>query len=838
FERIKKNVKDGSFNIVGGCWVEPDCMMPSGEAMVRQRIYGMYFFKEKFGVMPEIAWMLDSFGYGRNLPQIFKKSGAKYFWTTKITWNKCTVFPFVNFYWQSPDGSRVLCHECQLGDGTLKNFWLYEIGRHPLKPGMTYVGDYTRNYEDIADFVEDEEFCKTIGVWYGKGDGGHGPTSQEVAEAMEMQALGMGHVGTAMEYFSKIDDYSKEHELPVWNDELYLEYHRGTFTTHSRVKRNNRWLECKSISVEMLCSLLSVMFPDRFDYPKEVLDENWKTILKNQFHDALPGSSIPEAYDDLYEDWEYCNEWLDDCISKVVKKLGFNKENEILIFNPNAGMKCRVFIPADLVPGVDLDDNGCPPRAAIKLALNGGELYPLQPVAAELDDWLECKPAGWWTVLPLEAQALNPAEIILDDDKSISELFIKNVDVSIEGNRFYLENGLLRVELDPKTGAILKAVSSLVPAVDNIFSGPSNIPMAFVDDFPSDQAWNIRNTRQPEYNDLKRPYKLDEDVHFAVTKNGPIVSEISISKKFGPQEITQRIALFKDMPEIYCEFITDWNEPVSLVKIAFQTATNAEFVESDSQYCIVKRRTKPDTPADKARWEKIQHKFSDMHAVDGSWGIAFLNDGKYAFDTLDPSTFRLTVLKSANYPSPAGESWVHQERKMNLDKYGKKPPQFTDLGPHRTRYAIYPHAGITRQDQKGNPTTDVKRRADAFNFPLLLLPASKGSVGDLSGQASKDLPVNAPLISSSNESVLIKSIKMAERIQNTLVLRLVEYAGVDTRTTISLHPKLAELIEDIQESDLLERPLNSKTVWHEQSRSFDVDMGKCEIKTFLLKVKG
>ncbi len=822
FERIKAQVKAGSFNIVGGSWVEPDNIMPSGEAFVRQRLYGMYYFKEKFGIMPDIEWMMDSFGYGRNLPQIFTKSGAKYFWTTKITWNRCTTFPFVNFWWQAPDGSRILCHESHQGFGTIEKFNLFEIGRYPLEPGKTYVGDYTRDYDDIADYVNIDKLNTTIGLWYGMGDGGHGPTSQEVAEMMEYQAQGALHVGTAREFFDKLSKGSENY--PAWNDELYLEYHRGTLTTHSRVKRNNRRLECKAGAVEMLCAFATTLASAPF--PSELLDTTWKTILKNQFHDCLPGSSIPEAYDEVIEDWEYCDEWLDQATSIATESIKVDT-GKVLVFNPNvdAGL-VRAFIPISAVPECPLDDHHLPKQGIAKV---GDVIAPLQPASAEPEDWIEARSAGWWTVLPLAGIAANQIEVDFNDEETITKHFGKAVDVSASDDGPFLESDVLRVELDKSTGHVTKATSSLLPAVANIFAGPSNVPMAFLDNFPNDQAWNILNTRTPEYNDKQRPYKQDENVRITISARGPVVSELTIEKTFGPQIILQKIALFKGLPEIYCEFhVVDWKEPPTLVKISFDTATEAETVESDGQYCIMARKAAPETPADRARWEKNQHRFSDMVAKDGTWGIAFINNGKYGFDTLVPNVYRLTVLKCANYPNPATESWAHAERKMNLEKHGRKQPQYTDIGLHRTFYAIFPHPGSTRSAPGGQPATMVTRRADAFNFPLVVAgsnPAGKGT-----------LPVTSSLVQATNPAVVVKAVKQGHVESSLLVIRLVEYTGNDASTDVVVHGSIAARVVDAREGDLLERPTGGAISWDKTTGRIPVKLGKWEIKTLLLRL--
>ncbi len=819
FKLIQEQVKAGTFNIVGGSWVEPDCMMPSGEAFVHQRLYGMYFYQQHFGLMPDIEWMEDSFGYGRNLPQIFAKSGAKYFFTMKLTWNKETTFPFVNFWFQSPDGSRVLAHECHQGFGTLDNFYRYEVGRHLLKKGTTYIGDYTRDYDDLADAVDDDALNKTIGFWYGAGDGGHGPTSQEVAEMLEAQNQGVGHVGTAAELYGKLAKDSDRY--PVWNDEMFLEYHQGTFTTHSRVKRNNRRLECKAVSVEALCALVDAQLKGTA-YPKAEIDETWKMILKNQFHDALPGSSIPEAYDDLYEDWVTCDELLDKCVAGVGKAIKLHAKNGILVFNPNAAGETRLFIPAATFDGVSLDKDGLPPAGILK-ASKDGAVEPLQPVAAEPAGWLEARPAGWWTVVALSGTGLDAFAADFADKAAIDKAFAKGIDV-IAGDSSKIDNGIVQVYLD-RQGQIVKASSALVPGVPNIFKGTSFMPLAFVDDIPNDQAWNIT----PGYNKHPRNYRGDDNPLVTLTKKGPVVSEVTITREWGPNMIMAKVALFKGLPEIYCEWMSDWNDPRTLVKLKFDTSiADAKVVESDNQYCIITRSARPQTPADRARWEKIQHKFSDLVAGDGKWGIAFINDGKYAFDVMDPSVFRLTTLKSAEYPNAARESFARPERKANMEKRGKAQPGFTDIGAHRTRFAIYPHAGATRADAAGKPSTDVVRRADLYNsVPIVVVPsAAAGAVA--TGKA---------LVSSDNPQVLVKAVKKGHVDAKLLVVRLVEYTGNPAEATIVVDPAIAANVSGVAETDLLERPLAAKVAWDAPAGAAKVSLGKWEIKTLTFTLK-
>ncbi|MCP4761481.1 MAG: hypothetical protein GY870_06845, partial [archaeon] len=184
FKEIQDCVKAGNIELVGGSYVEPDCMMPSGESFVRERLYGMRFYKNNFNYLPNVEWFLDSFGYNYGLPQILSKSGAKYFWTTKITWNIQTTFPFVNFWWEGPDGTRLLTSNFGMGTHPLVSWEKFQSGRRLLRENGKKVWNYTDDYSELINHVS-EEFCPHVGCFFGKGDGGHGPTYKETVVANE-----------------------------------------------------------------------------------------------------------------------------------------------------------------------------------------------------------------------------------------------------------------------------------------------------------------------------------------------------------------------------------------------------------------------------------------------------------------------------------------------------------------------------------------------------------------------------------------------------------------------------------------------------------------------------
>ncbi|MGH9351758.1 MAG: alpha-mannosidase, partial [Terriglobia bacterium] len=236
FEEIKQRVKEGRWELVGGMWVEPDLNMPDGESLVRQILYGKRYFQEKFQVDVRVGWNPDSFGYNWQLPQIYKKSGIDYFMTVKLESNDTNKFPYRLFWWQAPDGSKVLTY--------------FPNGLN----GGTDAVPMARTFMEIAP----ESGTKEIMFIYGVGDHGGGPTQLEIDKAKRLQATPLFpnlKFSVALPFFEDIQRNANRLKIPVWNDELYYENHRGVFTTQARTKRENRKSEILLANAEKFASL-------------------------------------------------------------------------------------------------------------------------------------------------------------------------------------------------------------------------------------------------------------------------------------------------------------------------------------------------------------------------------------------------------------------------------------------------------------------------------------------------------------------------------------------------------------------------------------------------------
>jgi alpha-mannosidase len=332
FKKIKEWVDKGRIELVGGMWIEPDLNLVSGESLARQRLYGQRYYLEKFGKISKIGWLSDTFGYCWTLPQILKKSGSDYFYTNKMQWNDTNKWPFVLFYWMGPDGSKVMTYtysytvnllfqDPNLGDFT-------KMSRFFENPGTFSYKDDFRKIKKLKTKEPLEEF----GFVYGIGDGGGGPVRSEVIFFKELLRDGIvKNFITMGQYFRILEKYKDQ--IPVWNDEMYLEQHRGCYTSHSWLKVANRNAEQLLYKTEILLTLASKF---GLNYPRKKIENLYKRLLFNQFHDILPGSAIPKVYEDTKHDFEVinkgCEDLMDSSFNTILNKL--ETKGNLILFNP------------------------------------------------------------------------------------------------------------------------------------------------------------------------------------------------------------------------------------------------------------------------------------------------------------------------------------------------------------------------------------------------------------------------------------------------------------------------------------------------------------------------
>ncbi|MHA1818953.1 MAG: glycoside hydrolase family 38 C-terminal domain-containing protein, partial [Promethearchaeota archaeon] len=741
----------------------------------------------------------------------------------------------------------------QMGTAPLNTWIMYEVGRHPLKKDGLKTWNYEIDYEDLGDHIEEDEICPHVGNFFGKGDGGHGPTHQEVAVQNEYCKDPMFKWSRVHDFFKELEKWSER--FPIWKDELYLENHRGTFSVHAEVKRYNRKNENMLVVLEGLAVLMKIYGID-FKYPYDKLEWAWKTTLKNQFHDVLPGSSIPEVYDDVYDDWMEQEKTygqiiadVGDCLiekaeQKEMAQEKSEKSDQIIIFLYNNlpwDRKSPIFIPVTIfnkannekTANIFSEDGKTPKFAILEEFDDAGNIkarYICQPIKEESENIMERMSAGWWAIPELPALSIKEFKLLIlskNDDPQLSDLLKNPFIISEDKQSIQLDNTITSLKISKETGAILELKSKNINNSENLLKGDtSNLTFAYVDKPKNWPAWNLEHY-------WKRPIKVknNKDVSVKITENGPIFATIEINKTILKNKITQKLRLFKEFPEVYLEYLTNWDRPETILKVEYATSTNAEEVVSDIAYGAISRKTKPQTRADKARFEKIMHKYCDLSSPDKSWGIAIINEGKYAFDTLkDNETFRLTMLRSPRYPDPSGESWVHKERKYNKDKYNHKPPKYSGIGPFKARYKIVPHQGGALIKNDGTPNSVVRKSAEEFNQPVVIISA-KGTTS-----AKKDLSKISGVLEIESENIYLGVLKLNEwQKDDSIILRLVEGCGIETDGVVKIHEPFKSQIKEIVAVDLLERDIDDPLEWDSAKGLLKFKIAPFEIKTFKIR---
>jgi len=338
YEQIRERVREGRWEPEGGMFVEADCNLASGESLIRQLLYGQRFFEEEFGVKNRILWLPDVFGYSAALPQIMKKCGLEYFMTTKINWSEFNKMPCDTFWWEGIDGTRVLTHFIPTRDYNKETG-----GSNKSKYFTTYNGYINPSQVKGSWARYSQKYLnQEVLMAFGYGDGGGGPTA-DMLESQRRLAKGIPgcpprtRMSTAGEFFQTLEESAGDGKyMPSWVGELYLEYHRGTYTSMGRNKRYNRKSEFALENAESFGVMSSLLAGE--EYPREILDECWEAVMRNQFHDILPGSSIKEVYDDSKEEYEAVLKAGEQMISReleaVADRIG-TEAGTVVVFNPN-----------------------------------------------------------------------------------------------------------------------------------------------------------------------------------------------------------------------------------------------------------------------------------------------------------------------------------------------------------------------------------------------------------------------------------------------------------------------------------------------------------------------
>ncbi|KAF4176556.1 hypothetical protein CNMCM8927_000730 [Aspergillus lentulus] len=595
YARVMEKIKQGSFQPIGGSWVEHDTNMPSGESLIRQFLYGQRFFQREFGKRSQTFWLPDTFGYTGQLPQICRLAGMHRFVTQKLSWNNINNFPHTTFNWVALDGSQVLCH---------------------MPPSETYNADaqFCELVNSIDQHKSLDQDASSLLI-FGKGDGGGGPTFQQIETLRRFRGLSdrVGllprvHQGKSVdEFFEALERKAATGtEFVTWYGELYFELHRGTYTTQAKTKWNNRKAEIMLHDLEYLATLASIK-NSGYQYPKTDIDEIWEGILLCQFHDCLPGSCIRMCYDDsdkLYADAFASGERL---LRGALSALGFVHEA-----SPDQG---RIALNTLPWPRKELVQLPSSQYAVIK----GG--------------------IGVASVENLPATPTEPVVCVAEVRNNVFEL----------SNRHY--------KLEVENGSII----SLVDLSNNrqvlSHGGKANQFVIFDDKPLYRQAWDVEVYHLNSRKELQGGSS-------AIAERGPyrasIVTKTIISERSWLKSTISLHAAIDDEPSrIEIDTEVEWHEDMKFLKVEFDVDVMNTEASYETQYGIVKRPTHYNTQWDMAKFEVCCHKWADLS--ENGYGVSILNDSKYGFSTCG-HLMRLSLLRSPKAPDASADMGHHRIR--------------------------------------------------------------------------------------------------------------------------------------------------------------------------------
>ncbi|OPH50528.1 alpha-mannosidase [Paenibacillus ferrarius] len=672
YEAIRERVREGRWEVGGGMWLEADCNLTSGESLVRQFLFGTRFMREEFDVESTYLWLPDVFGYSWALPQILKKSGFETFMTTKISWNQFNKMPHDTFKWRGIDGSEVLTHFITTPDdweGGNSFFYTY----NGLIEAKTVKG--------IWDGYQEKEMNQELLLSYGYGDGGGG-VNREMLEMRRRldQMPGMPNVrtGRADEYFERLHETVKATDSYVhtWDGELYLEYHRGTYTSQAYNKKMNRKLELLYRETEWLNVLAGLSKARGHVYPQADLNEGWTIILRNQFHDIIPGSSIREVYEDSWQEYAQASSIATESWQAAMNVMvDRSAEGSRTIINSSPWkLKNLLVLSADSAPegSVWTDEAG-------------------NPLDSQLTD-------GRWLIATPDIPSLGLTTVHYGSQESASVVaaaapfqlagsLLKTPHYEVEWN----EAGQLTRIYDRDHGRDVLAKQ----ARGNVLQVFEDKPLMF-------EAWDI---------DIFYQEKMQEISHlisFELVENGPLAAAVKFIWRYLNSTVTQWMTVYADSGRIDFRTHIDWQERQQLLKVAFPVDVRSNEATYDIQFGNVKRPTHWNTSWDWARFESVGHQWADLS--ERGYGVSLLNDCKYGYDIKD-NVMRLSLLKSATHPDPDA-----------------------DLGEHSFVYALLPHAGdwyagnTVQEAWLLNNPLQSSEGANTFGKPLSLFELSVPNV--------------------------------------------------------------------------------------------------------------
>lgn len=597
YEKVKKRVKEGRWEVEGAMWLEADCNLSSGESLIRQILFGKRFMREEFDVESHILWLPDVFGYSGALPQILRKSGVDQFVTSKISWNESNQIPYDSFLWQGIDGTEIFTYF--LSAQTHKD---YKEGKNHT----TYAADISPEINlGTWERYQQKEYNNETVVLFGYGDGGGGPTA-EMLESMNRLKRGLpGMPGAQM---SRVGDFLARAEenfhrncedmgrTPRWVGELYLELHRGTYTSMARNKKNNRQCEFLCQEAETL-AVMGKLFLGK-EYPTTTLNDSWRLLLLNQFHDIIPGSSIKEVYEDSDRQYAQIREDVGKIKGERLTSLAEQvSQSGLFVYNPNS-------------------------FAVTGYAQSGEKRIFVKDVP----------PMGWKVVSKEEFADGTKA----DADKQI-QVLEKRIESPHYSVRFDDDMNIVSI-FDKDNGR------------EVIAAGKRGNQLCVFEDYPrKHDNWEISNY-------YKQKMWTVNDVRAVTVISDCGYGGYRVERKYMNSTIVQTILVYRESRRIDFETQIDWHEDHVLLKAHFPTTIHTNKATYEIQFGNLERPNHSNTSWDAAKFEVCAQKWGDLS--EEGYGVSLLNDCKYGYSA-DGNEIAITLLKCGTYPNVEADQGLH-----------------------------------------------------------------------------------------------------------------------------------------------------------------------------------
>ncbi|WP_254075388.1 alpha-mannosidase [Paenibacillus tritici] len=744
YAKVKARILEGRWELVGGMWVEPDLNIPSGESLMRQMLYGQRFYQEEFGRQSEIEWLPDTFGYCASLPQILKHGKVRYFMTTKLGWNDTNLFPYDLFHWVGIDGTALLSY---MNHGVNESTLPKDIHEH------------WQSYREKA--VHSEQM-----LLYGHGDGGGGVT-REMLEYLSRSELMVGQpasgYSTAADFFAGIEQAKPE--LPVWQGDLYLELHRGTYTTHARNKRNNRKAEILYREAELWQTLAGqYLEPQQREEIGQDLHAGWKLILLNQFHDIIPGSSIPEVYQTSDKEYQSIfalgESSLKSVMEAAVSDIDTRGEGQPYVILNGLGWTRDMVAELELT-GVEPSASAIYDKSGTRLEselVTAGEQAVLRVRVPEVPAF------GYVTVWLRDEQPETDSEggnggvggnsgnsgvhgsvensgIVANDRNGGDSGVVGDAGEGTRGDNGgdeLISAAAASFDLEWETGYYrlrFNALGEIISLYDKeagreiVKAGERLNRLHFFHDRPILwDAWDIdsRYEEQPAGEAVLLEKKL--------LSSGPVCEVLSFRWSIGQSEIAQELILYHSDRRIDFKTKVEWHEAHKLLKVGFPVDVVTSKATYEIPFGALERSTHRNTSWEQAQYEVCGHRYADVSEHD--YGVSLLNDCKYGYDT-QGSTIRLSLLRAPRWPDHSA-----------------------DQGHHEFTYSLYPHTGDWR-------SAHTQRQAAALNHTSYAV-ACDASAGQR--------PPAGTFLPYEGKQVVLDTVKLAEDGSGS-ILRLYESAG-------------------------------------------------------------